>query len=189
MSTISRYTTATLLLLSFTAAAGDDELQRLRSENAQLRAQLQSLRAQCPTAAKSGAVSGPIAAPNTPPGAAPETALPVPPPGYKLVKEADLPAPPPGYKLVKEAEPHSESGCRKGVFAQTADAPWKHEEQWNALDRGMKPAEVEKLLGDDHYNVLAKGRQMWQYGKCGNNVDGFVVFDGSEVLFWQAPQF
>lgn len=47
----------------------------------------------------------------------------------------------------------------------------------------------EALLAKDHYDLKAKGLQARQYGKCGNNAQGQVVFKNGEVLYWTQPDF
>jgi hypothetical protein len=53
----------------------------------------------------------------------------------------------------------------------------------------MKPKEVERAIGDAHYDIERNGRTIWQYGKCGSYVQGTVVFEAGTVLFWQLPSF
>jgi hypothetical protein len=143
-----------------------DELQRLREENAQLKAQLQA----CHPAA--AAATGPVVAPVAPVAPAPAAAT---------------PAIPPGYELVKAPEPYSQTGCSHGLFSRSPDAPWRHGDTWDALNKGMTPAEVEKLLGPDHYNLKGDGRLAWQYGKCGHDAEGSAIFENGRLLYWQKP--
>jgi hypothetical protein len=158
----TRYGCLALLMIGISRPAPADELQRLREENAVLRAQLQVLQQKCPSPDAAAPVSS--ALPGAPPPAAPE-----------------------GYRLVKEPEPYSRTGCSEGLFSAGPDAPWKHAENWRALERGMSADEVEALLGPEHYNVGSGARIAWQYGKCGAKARGTVVYQNGQLRSWKAP--
>lgn len=184
---------ATLALLALlgtlpAAVRADDELTRLRSENAQLKAQIEDLQKSCPAAAaRHAAVSAaqpPAAAPAPGPMAATAEATTAPP----------VPTVPPGYQLVKiePKEAYADTGCTYGLTQRMPgpdDLPWKLQDNWNALRQGMTPKEVEKLLGVEHHEVRSGSRIGWQYGTCGKTYKGLVVFDQGHVLFWQKPDF
>ncbi len=174
------FVTIAVLALSTQGTAAADELENLRAENAGLKARIATLQAQC-SAIPSNTVA---------PAANSKESLATPPnPGEPPAVPAPSVVPPPGYRLVPEPAPNSETGCSKGLFDFGADAPWKHADNWSALRRGADAAEVEQLLGTGHFNVEARGRVMWQYGKCGANAQGFVVFENGKLLFWQQPDF
>jgi predicted flap endonuclease-1-like 5' DNA nuclease len=184
-------TLASLLLLGlagFAVPAGaDDELARLRTENAKLKAQLQAAQCQTP-AANSSATAAPApaaAAPAAPavataaPAAAAATAPPVAPEGYKLVR-------------ITPVDPEVEAeNCANGVFGKTRDAPWKHEEVWEQLDKQMSPAQVEALLGKVHTSFVKGGYTEWDFGKCTERsmALAMVVFDAKGLLYWRTPDF
>ena len=193
-----RFTTPLIpLLLLSTAAFADstEELRRLQEENAELKAQLACVQhpetaTGCTPAATPAASPGGNAAP--PPAAVPastgggSSAAPAAPASTTPA----LPTPPPGYIIVKAPEPNSETGCTIDLFDFHApDVPWKHEQNWIDLRTGMSPKDVEHLIGNQHYEINRDGHTIWQYGKCGVNVQGTVVFQAGQVLFWQAPNF
>jgi hypothetical protein len=179
----------TMMLLSAPVAhaAADSELSVLQAENLRLKAEIQQLRASCAIATPPPPVAA-VAPVTRPPSA--ETLEPVPAQPTNATAATPTPAaPPPGYKLVPIAPANSETGCRQGMFEVTQDAPWKHEENWSFLRKAMTPLEVEQLLGKDHYDVTAKGRTAWQFGKCGTLVQGMAVFEDGALLFWKQPDF
>ncbi len=151
-----------------------DELQRLRDENAELRRQLEQLRPQTPstTAATPRSEAAPASAPITP---APATSA--------------APAAPAGYKLVKEEPeaPYSRTGCRR--YKNAVDTRWKQRDNWEGLARGQTMSEVEELLGIEHHDIRDDRRIGWQYGKCEASVRGTVVFEAGQVLYWEQPTF
>jgi hypothetical protein len=53
----------------------------------------------------------------------------------------------------------------------------------------MKPEEVEQALGIEHYTLADKNQTVWQYGKCGAEAKGTVVFRDGQVLYWTQPDF
>jgi prepilin-type processing-associated H-X9-DG protein len=187
------------LLCACVSTATNDELQRLRAENQQLRQQIQASNAApavaapaaaAPAAAGSEAVvsAAPPAAAATPPAAVATPAPAAPPPA------AALPQPPPGYALVKinPAHPHKafdDTGCSDGWFGGPAgpDAPWKHQEQWDDLRRGMSMAQVEKILGEQHYETASGDRVSWQYGRCGHMSMSNVLFVDGRLAIWERP--
>lgn len=170
-----------LLLMSSAASAGAATTdEALRAENTRLRAQIEALEKSC--AAATAAASQPPATPATELAAPPEAsaAAPAPP----AVSTA-----PPGYKLVpivpvRPEDRYAETGCGSN---SPADAPWKQGFNWAGLRPGMSMAEVEELLGKDHYDLSGQNRVGWQYGKCGNAVRGTVIFVDGQVKVWQHP--
>lgn len=150
------------------AAAPDDALAKLRKENAELRAKISTLEAACPTPTASAAP------------AAATTVAPVTP---------DSITPPAGYALVKvePVEPYSQTGCKK--YSGAVDTRWKVSTNWEYVGVGQSMAEVEELLGIEHYDVKNDRRIGWEYGKCGDAVKGRVIFEGGKVLYWTKPIF
>jgi hypothetical protein len=165
---------AAMLSLAGCASRGSgDDPAALHAQIAQLKAQLAAAEQQLAALHAAPAATVAVAPPAT---ATAETVPPPAPPGKE-------------YVLVDKTEANSQTGCSKGLFQASADRPWKHEQNWREINRGMSPPEVEKYLGPDHYDVNAKGRTAWQYGKCDSNVQAFVVFESGHVLFWQPPDF
>jgi hypothetical protein len=66
-------------------------------------------------------------------------------------------------------------------------ARWNDADNWLDVQRGQSMDEVEKALGKEHFNVQGRGLVVWQYGKCGDNVAGRVVFQDSKVVSFQLP--
>lgn len=182
-----------LSALLFASLVHADDNADLRAENARLRTQLEALQKSCPVASTTVApasspampavatVAAPVAATATAESAAPSIAPP-----------ADVataaPVAPAGYKLVPIAPPRPEdryidAGCKKVPH----NTPWLQSTNWSLLRRDMTPADVEDLLGPQHYNVVANGRVGWQYGKCEFGVRGTVVFENDRVVVWQKP--
>lgn len=192
---------ALCLALAPLAAAGRDDTQALQRENQTLRQQIQRQQAEI-DALKAQLQKRPAPAPAPSASVATAASAPPPtaPPGYKLVKinplpaaPASLPPPPPGYRLVKIQPPpprYSDTGChRGGFFSVGPDKPWKHEDRWLALRVGMSPAEVERLLGKEHFDISGNGRVGWEYGKCAAAYQGIVVFADGKVAYWKKPAF
>lgn len=161
-----------------------DELQRLRSENAQLRQQLDQLRRSTPAAAAAGS---PVQTPDALPASEIPTASSA--PVANMTTAPAAPIAPPGYKLLKDVPeaPYSRTGCRK--YKDAVDTRWKQRDNWDSLARGQTTAEVEELLGIEHHNIADGKRIGWQYGKCEASVRGVVVFEGGKVLYWDQPTF
>jgi len=174
-------------------ARADSQLEQLRAQNAQLKARIESLELACPAAAASTAPANTAtAAPSTAP---PATLAPAAP---NAVAAPAAPASPPqapeGYQLVKidpAASAADEENCSRGLFKNTKDAPWKHENTWVAVYKQMKPSEVEALLGTTHTSIRQGERTIWEYGKCGakSAAQAYVVFERDQLLYWQQPDF
>ena len=188
----------------------DQETDRLRADNAALRAQLDALQKSCGLATTAAPVSTPApdakAAAANPPVpaasmAAPVQALPapVPPPVVTMqTPSAQSTAAPAGYKLVPVntpefvdplSPPYDKTGCSAGVFKGPPPAKWNNADNWLNIGRGQSMAEVESALGKEHFNADGHGRIEWQYGKCGDAVSGRVLFKDGKVVLWQAPSF
>jgi len=178
---------ALLALLGTLPAAvrADDELARLRSENAQLKAQLEDLQKSCPAAAARHAAMSAAQPPAAAPAPGPMAAT------AEATTASPVPAVPPGYQLVKiEPVPaYSQTDCKHSPQYSGRHAPWRDEDHWLALRSGMSMAEVEQLLGPEHYDVSDGGRIGWQYGKCGASVRGMTVFQDGKLLYWNKPVF
>ncbi|MES2883310.1 MAG: hypothetical protein V4709_00775 [Pseudomonadota bacterium] len=84
-------------------------------------------------------------------------------------------------------EPYSRTGCRKGLFEPIAAAKWQDAQLWLDLERGQSPAEVERLLGVEHYDEQGGGNVIWHYGKCGAASLAQVLFTQGRLADWRAP--
>lgn len=163
----ARWLLALSLVTPALHAAGDDELQRLKDENARLKAQIESLKQQ--QAAQPGSTTGAApAAAGSPASANARTPNAAGASGMQSYDGIDL----------------SQTGCSTGTAAA-----WKEQVNWDALRRSMSTTEVEQWLGKAHFNVQTRDRLMWQYGKCGNNVQGYAVFEGGSLVYWKTPDF
>lgn len=89
-------------------------------------------------------------------------------------------------KVVIE-EPYSRTGCSRGLFKGIAPARWQDQELWRDLARDQTPAEVEKLLGVEHYDERGGRNVIWHYGNCGASSRAQVLFTDGKVADWQAP--
>lgn len=97
-------------------------------------------------------------------------------------------APKPAAKAtVVIEEPYSRSGCRKGLFEPIASAKWQDAQLWFDLERGQSPAEVEALLGVEHYDGQGADNVVWHYGKCGSSSMAQVLFTKGKLADWRAP--
>lgn len=90
--------------------------------------------------------------------------------------------------VVIEEVPYSRTGCSLGLFQGTAPGKWKDANAWETLQKGMPAAEVEAQLGIEHFNLGSGTRQIWQYGKCGNQAVGQVLLQDGRVEQWRAPE-
>jgi len=201
-----------LLLLSACAATppSSTELERLRVENAQLRQQVAAQQAaqqavvpapvvpapSAPAASMAAAPSGRTLDLSLPAGTPTSGySAPAPPPSAETTASAAPAAPaapyvvPQGFRLIKEPDKYSQTGCTSGLLGTTPEAGWKYPENWAALQKGDSTQTVEGLIGIDHYNVESGSSLIWQYGKCGHNVNGYVVFEKNAVVRWSTPDF
>lgn len=157
---------APLLLILFVptawAATSAAECAALQTEVETLRAKVRELEA--------ALVPTPTAAPQTA-----DTAL----PGTAAKPEAVK-------KLVIE-EPYSRTGCSRGLFKGIDPARWQDPELWLELEKGQSPAEVEKLLGVEHYDERGGNSVVWHYGKCGASSMAQVLFTRGKLADWRAP--
>ncbi|TAJ53490.1 MAG: hypothetical protein EPN60_01245 [Nevskiaceae bacterium] len=97
-------------------------------------------------------------------------------------------APKPANKIVVvEEEPYSRSGCRPSLFQDVPYAKWMDPELWMELDKGMSPAEVEGLLGPEHYDTAGGGNVKWEYGKCGARARAQLLFEQGKLSDWRLP--
>ncbi len=197
----------TLLCLAPISITRADDSADLRAENARLRTQLEALQKSCPVAAANPAAApNPPSAPNgpahtrvaagdvaaTPAASSRLMSAPLVPSSAASINtqtEASALIAPPGYKLVPVGAPRPEdryiaTGCGNN---SPHNVPWKQSANWSLLAKGLSPADVEDLLGPEHYNVVKNGRIAWQYGKCDYGVRGSVVFENGLVVVWQAP--
>ena len=84
-------------------------------------------------------------------------------------------------------EPYSRSGCSRGLFKGIEPAQWQESDRWLDLEKGQSPAEVEKLLGAEHYDERGGSNVIWHYGKCGASSRAQVLFTNSKLADWRAP--
>lgn len=97
-------------------------------------------------------------------------------------------APKPANKIVVvEEEPYSRSGCSLGLFQSIPYAKWMDTELWLELEKGMRPAEVESLLGPEHYDTAAGNNLKWEYGRCGARSDAQLLFSQGKLADWRPP--
>ena len=177
MNTLLRLSFCGLLLASVTGHATEpvENCAALRTENEALKARILELeKATMPVADAAPAMTPPVS-PNVP-------AARVPPP-------AALASTPKPSKIVRviEEEPYSRSGCRGGLFKSIPNAIWMEVDRWRDLDKGMSPADVEKLLGPEHYDSTGGNRVKWEYGKCGSFSDAQLLFQDGRLTDWRAP--
>lgn len=157
---------ASLVLAFSSATAATDDCAADRAELEALRAKVKLLEA--------GQLRADTAAPT------PAAAAPAPLPGAA--------AKPAAVARVVIEEPYSKTGCRKNVFTSLTPAAWQDAELWLDLDIGMSAAEVEKLLGVEHYDEAGGNRVVWHYGKCGASSRAQVLFDHGKLTDWRAPK-
>lgn len=182
MNTLFRLSLCVLMLTSATGRAAEpvDACAALRAENEALKARILELeKGTAPAAAAAPVAAAPVATAPVPPTI---PATPAPPP------TASEPASKP-TKIVRvvEEEPYSRSGCRGGLFKSIPHAIWMEVDRWQDLDKGMSPAEVEKLLGPEHYVSTGGNRIKWEYGKCGSFSDAQLLFQDGRLIDWRAP--
>lgn len=145
------------LPLSVAAQSPATDCSALQAEVETLRAQLRTLQA----------------APN--PTASPAAAL----PGIAAKPAAT-------QRLVIE-EPYSRSGCRRGLLKGVAPARWQDADLWLDLEKGQSPAQVEALLGSEHFDESGGGNVIWHYGKCGATSLAQVLFSNGKLSDWRVP--
>lgn len=85
-------------------------------------------------------------------------------------------------------QPYAEAGCDRGFLHGPAPGKWQQANAWKALHNGMSMAEVEGLIGVEHYDV-AKGTDtvQWQYGRCAASWQGSVTFRNGSLVSSDAP--
>ena len=98
-----------------------------------------------------------------------------------------LAAKPAAIQRVVVEEPYSRTGCSEGLFKGIAYARWQDADLWLELEKGLSPAEVEKLLGVEHYDEEGGGNLLWHYGKCGAASRAQLLFTKGKLVDWRAP--
>lgn len=95
----------------------------------------------------------------------------------------------PGISAKPDAieKPYSRTGCSKGLFQNSKAARWQDVERWADLEKGLSQAEVEALLGVEHYDENGGGNIIWHYGKCDASSRAQVLFDNGRLMDWRAP--
>jgi len=91
--------------------------------------------------------------------------------------------------VVVGEEGHTRTRCPLGLFKGVPYGKWREPFNWDSLDTGMSAAEVENLLGVEHYNIGSSKRMVWQYGKCGSQIQGEVLIEDGKLLDWRKPSF
>jgi hypothetical protein len=191
------------LLFLLPAAHADslaDDNARLQQEVQQLRARNAALERACPAAAQVSQPAAPAAAaaapavvpvPAPPPPSPPAPAAPVVHQSLQIFAPAPAPAPVAAAAPAAAATPtdYASTGCDRGFFSGPEHGKWQDSKAWRAIHRGMKPDEVEALLGIEHYNLSEPqgGALHWQYGRCNSGYDGEVVFSNGVVTSYTAP--
>lgn len=87
---------------------------------------------------------------------------------------------------VRVVAPYSRTGCSTGLFNSAPRARWQ-DADWQDLLKGMTAAEVETLLGVEHFDVTGGGNTIWQFGKCGNTAIAEALFSQGLLEHWRAP--
>lgn len=111
-------------------------------------------------------------------------------PSVALQTSAALPgtaAKPAATKVVVVEEPYSRSGCSLGLFKGIEPAKWQDRDLWLDLGKGQSAAQVEKLLGVEHYDERGGGNVIWHYGRCGGASMAQVLFSNGQLVDWRAP--
>lgn len=93
--------------------------------------------------------------------------------------------PPPALVVVPSPPDYRKTGC--GGIGEAA--LWKDAEAWSGLAVGMDFAEVEALLGLEHFTQGEGATQRWEYGKCGKRFQGALQFVEGKLQGWKAPSF
>ncbi len=170
-----------LLLLGISAiahadAAGDENAQ-LRQQLSALQSRVEQLERACPAAASGGVVQ---------PGTA---AAPAPSEAASVTAAANLEGTPQPRELPPPAQPskpvqkYAAAGCDRGLLSGPEAGRWQKLQNWNAVTKGLAPAEVEAIIGVEHYDVtLRNGRTQWQYGRCSSSYEGAVEFLDGRVV-------
>jgi hypothetical protein len=160
---------AALLLLASAAPHADplaDENARLRQQVLDLKARNAALEQACPAAAAAAPAAVPVPQPQPAApvaAAAAPAAAPPPPPVVAAAAPAEAPAP----------KPYASTGCERSLGSGPASAKWQSAKAWRGLKKDMSGAEVEAVLGVEHYDVERPGgRLQWQYGRCGSHWAG-----------------
>lgn len=180
-----------LLLLGISTLAHADTLgdenARLKQQVSALQSRVEALERACPAAARaSGVVVQPGAAPAASTAAGPSpsdtSAASVTAAanleGTPQPKEVPVPAQP-----SKPAQKYAAAGCDRGLLSGPEAGRWQKLQNWDAVTKGLTPAEVEAIVGVEHYDVtLRNGRTQWQYGRCSSSYEAAVEFLDGRVV-------
>lgn len=96
-------------------------------------------------------------------------------------------AKPAATQIVVVEEPYSRTGCSRGLFKGIEPAKWQDSGLWLDLSKGQPAAEVEKLLGVEHYDERGGGNVIWHYGRCQAASMAQVLFTNGKLADWRAP--
>lgn len=175
------------LLVSFAcslaAAQADDaaaDNAQLRAEIARLKAENQALRQACPAARAPAAAAASATATAMPAAVQPAAADAA---GRSMADVEMAPPPPPSAP----PRAYADTGCNRSLFRGPPPGKWQDGKRWEGLHQGMSMAEVEAVLGVEHYDEAADGKVKWEYGRCGRSYEGIVVFAGGSVTAWSPP--
>ncbi len=160
-----------LLIAPVAAQAGstDDENAQLRAQIATLKAQNEALQRACPAAASINTTSATAAAavaPAAAPTAPVTTAM-----AAEVPPAAVAPAAP-----SKPPKLYANIGCDRGLFSGPAPGKWQDSKAWKTIGNGSTMAEVESTLGVEHYNEEKGKAVQWQYGRCSGSWESSVTF-------------
>ena len=195
---MSAKTTATLvlfLLLPVIAQAdsGADENSQLRAEIAALKARNETLERACPAAASANAPAAPAVTAVTPvtaPTASAATAVAT--PAVPLAPSTAA-APVLASAPIVEAAPakpsrlYADTGCDRGFFTGPARGKWQDPKAWKKISNGMTMAEVENVIGVEHYDEEKGSAVQWQYGRCASSWESSVKFVNGVVVTISPP--
>ena len=153
-----------LLIAPVVARAGstDDENAKLRAQIATLKAQNEALQRACPAAAGINTTSATATAAMATAPTAPVAAA--------MAPEVPPAAPTKPPKL------YADTGCDRGLFSGPAPGKWQNGKAWKTIGNGSTMAEVEGALGVEHYNEEKGKAVQWQYGRCSGSWESSVTF-------------
>lgn len=112
------------------------------------------------------------------------TATPAAPAAAQLPGTAAKPA---AVQKVVVEEPYSRTGCSLGLFKGIPPGKWQKIDLWGELEKGQTPAQVEAILGPEHYDESGGGNVIWHYGRCGVASRAQALFSKGRLEDWRPP--